>query len=135
MKKKGLKEYIKNIDLFGHNVSVKYQNESSHKTLIGAAFSIAIYVLMFIYIYINVKKMVKMEDNNINSTETLADLEQFGEVEYSSLNYKLIFYIQNQKELWLGPLGIDMNKYIDVSAHQFLTNYSAPAFEVYQTEF
>ena len=41
--------FLKSLDIFGNPVSLNYRGETSFKTGIGAFFSIAITVLLFVY--------------------------------------------------------------------------------------
>ena len=50
---------LKNQDLFGHEVKLNFNGEEdSHKTNIGACASIMIKVLMSIYIYLTLLKLL-----------------------------------------------------------------------------
>ena len=56
--------YIKTHDLFGHKIELNFNKKgSSHNTLIGGVFSILIKMVMLIYIYLLVKKLVNNEDD------------------------------------------------------------------------
>ena len=56
---------IKQIDMYGHPVKLNFDKKSDiHKTWIGGFFSIIINIMLSIYVFINLKKLILKEQNH-----------------------------------------------------------------------
>ena len=77
-----MKNFIKNFDFFGHNVTLHFGNwkqkkgpdiSHSHKTIFGGAVSIFISFIIFVLTIYYLKKLYGREDNKNNFYETETD--------------------------------------------------------------
>ena len=72
-----LKKAVKNQDLFGHIINLNFNQDGySHKTQIGGLASIFVKLLMTIFVFVSIKKLVLNEDDKNSSEYSLLDLEQ-----------------------------------------------------------
>jgi hypothetical protein len=70
------KKAIAEHDMFGHIIQLNFNKEGdSHKTVIGGSFSIFIKIAMFIYVFMNFKKMILKEDDSNSIEYNLIDLD------------------------------------------------------------
>lgn len=72
MKKK--REFLKSHDWFGHPIGFNFEGSETHNTALGGCFSILIKILMFVYIVLNIKKLVWKEDDNITTQIFFEDM-------------------------------------------------------------
>jgi hypothetical protein len=61
------KSFIKSHDMFGHAIELNYEGEKSHQTCVGGFTSIVIKIFIFIYVVLNVKKLLLLEDDKIDT--------------------------------------------------------------------
>jgi len=76
--------------MYGHPVKLNFaENGDNHKTLIGGLFSLIINLLIWTFIAYNVKKLILMEANRDTLHSRSLDLEKFGNVNYTQMNFTL----------------------------------------------
>lgn len=72
MKTKKFSKWVKSNDMIGHNIALNFNKKGdSHTTLIGGVVSILVKVIMSTYIYLSLKKLYNMEDENIDLRHSL----------------------------------------------------------------
>jgi hypothetical protein len=62
--------------MFGHPIGLNFEGADSHNTALGGCCSVLIKIAIAVYVFINVKKLVLKEDDNIITQiyyEELAD--------------------------------------------------------------
>jgi len=58
--------------MFGHPVQLNFNKEGHNKnTFLGGIVSICLKISMFVYVIINIKKLILKEDNDLTSAEFL----------------------------------------------------------------
>lgn len=57
--------FMKHYDMFGHHIGVNFEGGDTHNTALGGCCSIMIKLCIFVYVVMNVKKLVLREDDNI----------------------------------------------------------------------
>lgn len=62
--------------------------------MIGGFFSLIIRFAMTMYVLLNFKKMLFMENNSNNTIVDLQDIDAFGVIKYSDTNLKLFHVLQ-----------------------------------------
>ena len=63
--------------MFGHTINLNFNKEGdSHKTFIGGCFSIFIKTAIFLYVFMNMKKMIFHEDDTNMIEYNLIDLDK-----------------------------------------------------------
>ena len=92
-----ISSWLLNHDMFGHGISLNFGRKgSSHKTFIGAIFSVMIKIAMFIYVLICLKRLVFKEANNNFNETGLQNLEQLGDIDYRDTGVNFFFWIKRQ---------------------------------------
>ena len=87
MSLKSINKKIKSHDLFGHQVTLNFnQNGDTHTTLVGGFFSIIIKAAMTVYIMINVIKLINYDGDTINTTIMKLNLDEAGPIAYNANN-------------------------------------------------
>ena len=72
-----LKQFLKNRDLFGHQISLNFnQQGDKHRTVVGGLVSILIKFLYYLYMAYLLHKMVHNEDDRTFSFEIQIDEEE-----------------------------------------------------------
>ena len=63
----GLTRAIKEFDMFGHDVRLNFnRNGDTHKTILGGIVSLFIKTAIFLYVVLNVRKLVFALDDKIS---------------------------------------------------------------------
>ena len=80
---KKFNDKLRSNDMFGHTINLNFNKEGdSHQTALGGFFSIFIRIAMFIYVVMNIKKMLFHEDDsNFTEVNTL-NLDAYGEKKF-----------------------------------------------------
>ena len=80
---KKFNDKLRSNDMFGHTINLNFNKEGdSHQTVLGGFFSIFIRIAMFIYVTMNIKKMLFHEDDsNFTEVNTL-NLNTYGEKKF-----------------------------------------------------
>ena len=83
---------IRNQDYFGHKIQLSFKKRGNeHKTLAGGIFSCVVKIMMAVYIGILIKRMVRYEDDTINSALNKLNSQDFEPVQYQELSHSLVF--------------------------------------------
>ena len=92
-----MKEFLKSHDLFGHQVSLSFNNAGrTHKTLIGGIVSIfMVKFMMASYIYMLSYKLFSNGDDKNNSYTTRLDYLEMGELTFDKTNSLIAFQLMN----------------------------------------
>ena len=70
-------------DMFGHIIQLNFDKQGdSQQTVIGGFFSLIIRFAMTMYVLLNFKKMLFMENNSNNTIVDLQDIDAFGVIKY-----------------------------------------------------
>ena len=85
-------KWIRNQDYFGHKIQLSFKKRGNeHKTVPGGIVSCVINIMMTVYIGILFKRMVRYEDDTINSALNIIDPQNFEPVQYQDLSHSLVF--------------------------------------------
>jgi hypothetical protein len=88
---KAIAEY----DMFGHTINLNFNKEGdSHKTTIGGVFSIFIKTAIFLYVFMNLKKMILREDDTNMIEYNLIDLDTEPASNYGEMNYQMFYVLR-----------------------------------------
>ena len=83
--------WIRGHDYFGHPIHLNFNNKgSAHMTTIGGLFSIVIKFLIFAYLSLLIKRMVKHESDNI-TTNIILNEDKGESVQFSDTNLYITF--------------------------------------------
>ena len=73
-------DFLKSHDMFGHTVQINFNRQGdTHTTSTGGFFSLLIKVAMFIYVFLNLKKLVLSEADDLSSESFLVADEIDGD--------------------------------------------------------
>lgn len=62
----GINRFIKELDMFGHDVRLNFNRKGyTHKTFLGGLVSLFIKTAIFLYVVLNVRKLLFAEDDKI----------------------------------------------------------------------
>ena len=88
---------FKKHDMFGHSIQLNFDRKGdTHKTCIGGFVTSFVHIIVFIYIFLNMKKMLLLEDNK-NFTEIgVTNLEEKGIIDYGETNILVYMAIRDQ---------------------------------------
>ena len=110
--------------MFGHTINLNFNKEGdSHQTLIGGFFSIFIRFAMFIYVFMNFKKMILHEDDSTFTEVNTIDLEEYGEKPFSETEMNMFHVIRKQKTGALF-LNEETARHIDIKYVQYNVDWN-----------
>ena len=110
--------------MFGHTINLNFNKEGdSHQTLIGGFFSIFIRFAMFIYVFMNFKKMILHEDDSTFTEVNTIDLEEYGEKPFSETEMNMFHVIRKQKTGAL-LLNEETARHIDIKYVQYNVDWN-----------
>ena len=110
--------------MFGHTINLNFNKEGdSHQTLIGGFFSIFIRLAMFIYVFMNFKKMILHEDDSTFTEVNTIDLEEYGEKPFSETEMNMFHVIRKQKTGALF-LNEETARHIDIKYVQYNVDWN-----------
>ena len=110
--------------MFGHTINLNFNKEGdSHQTLIGGFFSIFIRLAMFIYVFMNFKKMILHEDDSTFTEVNTIDLEEYGEKPFSETEMNMFHVIRKQKTGAL-LLNEETARHIDIKYVQYNVDWN-----------
>mmetsp|Transcript_41069 Transcript_41069/g.62447 ORF Transcript_41069/g.62447 Transcript_41069/m.62447 type:complete len:103 (-) Transcript_41069:1838-2146(-) len=90
---------IKHFDMFGYTIALNFnQKGESHKTILGGIVSLIVHTIIFIYIYIHLKKMILKEDNKNYTEASVVNLAEEGEVPLINTHTLTYSVIRHQLE-------------------------------------
>jgi hypothetical protein len=99
--------------MFGHVIHLNFNKEGdSHKTVVGGLFSCLIKVVMFIYVFINFKKMILNESDSNSMEYNLVDLDSDPVKKFQDTNFKMFHVLRKQisgKQLYLNDPDVPKN--------------------------
>ena len=120
------KKAISEHDMFGHVINLNFNKEGdSHKTILGGFFSVFIKAAMFVYVFMNFKKMILREDDSNSIEYNLVDLENDPVIEFSNTNFIMFYVLRKQvskKQLYLDDPEVLKN--IEIHFHQTSYDYN-----------
>ena len=83
---------IKSLDKFGHKVEINFDNKGSeHKTMLGAVCSIVVNIIICIFVFGLVKKLVNNEDDSISTVTKYVNPVSIGEIQLDQTNFVPVF--------------------------------------------
>ena len=95
MKKFG--KAVAEYDMFGHTIALNFnKGGDSHKTAIGGFFSIFIKAAMFIYVFMNFRKMIFNLDDSNSVEYNLEDLENGPPIPMNGTDFTMFHVIRKQ---------------------------------------
>ena len=84
-------------DMFGHTINLNFNRQGhTYKTCMGGCCSIVVNVTMFIYVMINLRKLLLKEDGNNTILESLMDFSQMEPINYSDTELLIFWNIKKQ---------------------------------------
>ena len=106
----GLKQTIKNFDMYGHPIQLNFDKKdgTSHKTMIGATWSILIQASLLSYLVIITIRMFSFAEDKNSTAQTLMefqdlhddnhnlDVENLNKVKFNDINQ--IFFLAVRKD-------------------------------------
>jgi hypothetical protein len=105
---------IKNHDLFGHLITFNFDNNGdTHKTIIGGFFSLIIKIMLSVYIYFRVKKLIFLEDANSSVSSMLLKVDLHGEVPLTDLHITNFYILSMQVKSWIYIDDPEVSRYLD----------------------
>jgi hypothetical protein len=87
----GFLNLIKNVDIFGHNISLTYKKQEKHNTSFGGITTFLIFIILLILLANQLTIMQNHGQNVIFQTSSIADYNSLGPVNLSNTN--MLFYI------------------------------------------
>ena len=113
----GFRDFIKERDMFGHQIGLTFKGNDSYNTMIGGFFSIVINVMIYTYMILNLITMFTPGAGDFlgNVIESI-NVDAQGEIKMSNLHLKQFISIRKQgsggKQLFLDD---DFKDHLDVS--------------------
>ena len=84
--------------MFGHEIKLNFnRNGDAHTTLIGGLVSLFVKTLITIYIYMNVMKLIGIEDAGVETKIMNIDLEELGVVDYDEAQ-STVFWVMRKTD-------------------------------------
>jgi hypothetical protein len=124
------RDFLVNHDLFGHLITFNFDGKGDkHKTLIGGIFSVLVKMMMAVYIYVRVAKLLFRNDPDIITSDALLKVDLHGDVPMSDL-HMTSFYVLN-KQLGKTPYvdNPELAKYVDIYFEEKITDWNKPALD------
>lgn len=88
-KMKSLRKY----DMFGHLITMNFNKRGNHhKTLIGAIFSLAIKIGIYVYVALTFKQLIAKDANKNSTIYSSEPIDSFGTVYYNETGH-FTFYV------------------------------------------
>ena len=118
-----MQQYIKNFDIFGHQVHFKFnKNKSTYNTLIGGICTIILYSIMTVYIIFKANDFVEKFESSFQTTSRQINQrwdfirDDESDVPYNKMNITLFNHIYKQSEGMksINPFDDEISRYIDV---------------------
>ena len=103
------------MDKFGHKVELNFNNNgSTHSTIIGAVCSIFVNIIIFIYVWGLVDKLIYNGDVKISMVSKYVENDSYEEIPMNSTGIIPVFSLYNFKTM--KPLEYDenMKKYLTI---------------------
>ena len=88
---------MKKHDLFGHEIGLNFEGFSTHNTALGGCCSILIKISIFVYVVLNIKKLVLSEDDNIITQIYYEELADKPPVEINSVETLIFWSLTHSK--------------------------------------
>lgn len=109
---------IRNQDMFGHLITLNFNKRGNHhRTQVGGVISVFITFAIRIYVLINFKILIFMEQNKNSSVESLETIEQLGTVNYNETDHFVFYVLTNQ--ITKKPIMLeDTKRYLDIYYEQ-----------------
>jgi hypothetical protein len=124
------RDFFVNHDLFGHLITFNFDRKGdTHKTLIGGSFSVLVKMMMAVYIYVRVAKLIFRSTPDTTTSDALLKVDLHGDVPMSDL-HMTSFYVLN-KQLGITPYVDDpeLPKYVDIYFEEKIVDWNKPASE------
>ena len=87
--RKSIGDFLKDHDMYGHSVTLNFDKKGdTHNTFFGGFFSIWVKIAIFIYVALNVKKLVLSEGDELGSEEFLLAHEESDSDEVPEIDYR-----------------------------------------------
>ena len=87
-----LGSFVKNLDNFGHRISVSYKGQDSHQTIVGGFMTIIVRVLTAITIVIGLEKVIGMTEPIITSFPRFIphdERQERGTISFADLQFNI----------------------------------------------
>lgn len=115
--------------MFGHQFGLNFEGLGTHNTAIGGCCSIIIKIAIAVYVFLNVKKLLYKEDDNILTQIYYEDISHHDDVQMKKSNM-LVFWVLAHTEdhyeaVWLDEEGL--NKKLKFDYRQNIIDYSDPS--------
>jgi hypothetical protein len=122
------KSFIKSYDMFGHAIELNFEGERSHQTCVGGCFSIVIKICIFIYVILNVKKLLLLEDDKIVTQVLYRELADEPAIQLQEVEGLVFWVLQRYSDNDFEPNPLymdftDLEKYIFFETLQVSYNY------------
>ena len=99
--------WVKSHDMFGHEIKLNFnRNGDAHTTFVGGLVSLLVKTMMTVYIYMNVMKLVGIEDAAVETKIMNLDLEELGEIDYEQAR-STVFWVMRKTD------GAQTNFFLD----------------------
>ncbi len=83
----GLRTFFKDRDMFVHQIGLTFKGNESYNTMIGAFFSIVIYIVIGTYMVLNLIKMFTPGAGDfLGTVEESINIDAQGEIKMSNLH-------------------------------------------------
>ena len=128
MNKKALKTGIKKYDMFGHVITMNFNEQgNSHQTVLGGVMSILIKTALGIYVYLNLIKLIYNKSDETSTMGGLIDPDNIEPVLYNTTNLRIFYPIRKQLENGAQLLMDDeLSTYIEIFFKQSLDDWYKP---------
>lgn len=92
----GFSNSMKNIDIFGHSISLTYKKQEKHKTIFGGMITFLIMIILLILLANQLTIMQNQGQNVIFQTTSIADYNSLGPVNLLNTNMLLYIYLYHR---------------------------------------
>ena len=90
-----LTSMIRNLDMFGHDVRLNFNNNGHHhKTFLGGFVSLFIKTFIALYVFLNVRKLIFALEDRVNLTLSNLDLTKDGVLDYNQTNTTIFWVLR-----------------------------------------
>lgn len=88
--------WVRAQDFFGYHINLNFdRNGDTHNTIIGGTFSIFIRCFIAWYVAIKCQKLITYDDDNMNYTESLINLNETEEISYGDTKFYFFGVLKN----------------------------------------
>mmetsp|Transcript_41067 Transcript_41067/g.62443 ORF Transcript_41067/g.62443 Transcript_41067/m.62443 type:complete len:103 (-) Transcript_41067:1838-2146(-) len=88
---------IKHFDMFGYTIALNFNRKGeSHKTVLGGIVSLLVHAIIFVYVFIHLKKMFLKEDNKNYTESSVVNLLEEGDVPLKNTHMLTYIVIRHQ---------------------------------------